>query len=217
VSHEFKTPLSLIRMFGELLALGRAGAGSAKEYAEIITRESDRLTGLIDNVLDFARIERGKAAYEFARGDLGAVVAQSVELLRYRCEQAGVALGVEIAPDLPEVSFDRSAMTLLALNLVENALKYGADPGREIRVGLRRSGDALVLAVADQGPGIPREEHRRIFDRFFRGESSRRAGVRGSGIGLSLVKHIAEAHGGRVTLDSALGKGAVFEVSIPIG
>lgn len=217
VSHEFKTPLSLIRMFGELLALGRAGTDRTQEYAEIITRESDRLTALIDNVLDFARIERGKAAYEFSRGDLAPVVSRAVELLRYRCEQAGVDLQTEIPETLPEVSFDHSAMTLLLLNLVENALKYGAQNGGEIRVALRREGLRLVLIVADEGPGIPHEEQRKVFDRFYRGESAGRTGSRGSGIGLSLVKHIAEAHGGSVKLQSELGKGAVFEVSIPIG
>ncbi|MCA9669918.1 MAG: HAMP domain-containing histidine kinase [Myxococcales bacterium] len=216
VSHELKTPLSLIRMFGELLSLGRASKPETqREYAEIITRESDRLTSLIDNVLDFARIERGKVAYEFQRGDVRGAVERAVELSRYRYEQAGVELTLSLDEDLPEIEFDGSAMTLLVLNLLENALKYGASKDGEVRVELHHRDGVIALRVADDGPGIPAEEHKRIFDRFFRGREPRRSSTRGSGIGLSLVKHIAEAHGGSVSLNSELGKGATFAVSIP--
>jgi two-component system phosphate regulon sensor histidine kinase PhoR len=202
-------------MFGELLSLGRAtDRQTAKDYAEIIIRESDRLTSLIDNVLDFARIERGKAAYEMVEGDLAPVVERAVELCSYRSEQAGVRLEAEIAEDLPRFPFDASAMTLLLLNLIENALRYGVARGGTIRVSARVRDEFVVVAVADDGPGIAEDEKRRIFDRFYRGRS--RSHSRGSGIGLSLVKHIAEAHGGSVQVQSELGKGATFEVSIPV-
>jgi len=217
VTHELKTPLSLIRMFGELLALGRtASPATAKEYAEIITRESDRLTRLIDNVLDFARIERGKAAYEFSLGKLTTVVERGVDLVRHRADQSGIRLTTDIEHDLPDTMLDENAMTLLLLNLLENAFKYGAVEGGEIRVSLGQVEGRLKLRVADQGGGIPREEISRIFDRFYRAKAVRSQTARGSGIGLSLVKHIAEAHGGRVHVESALGKGATFEVTIPI-
>ncbi|MCC6748816.1 MAG: HAMP domain-containing histidine kinase [Deltaproteobacteria bacterium] len=217
VSHELKTPLSLIRMFGELLSLrGASDPKASKEYAEIITRESDRLTALIDNVLDFARIERGKAAYQFSHGRLEPVVEQVVELCRYRAEQGGVRIATRVAPDLPELLFDASALTLLLLNLLENALKYGAVRGGEILVSVERQERRVLLRVADQGPGIAKEEQRRIFERFYRGQDARGSSARGSGIGLSLVKHIVEAHHGRVRVESELGKGASFEVSLPI-
>lgn len=217
VSHELKTPLSLIRMFGELIALQRfADAETGKEYAEIITRESDRLTALIDNVLDFARIERGKADYDMELGDLSRVAERVCELSHYRAEQAGVTLRTEVESGLPEVAFDESAMTLLLLNLIENSLKYGASQGEQVVIGLRREGDELRLSVSDSGPGIPPEERKRIFERFYRGASIRGRSQRGTGIGLSLVKHIAEGHGGTVRAGGELGKGAVFEVSIPI-
>jgi two-component system, OmpR family, phosphate regulon sensor histidine kinase PhoR len=216
VSHELKTPLSLIRMFGEMLATGRTkGPDSAKEYAQIITRESERLSRLIDNVLDFARIERGKAAYNFAIGDLGEVLSRALDVYRYRMEREGMALNVEIEEALPPVRIDESAMTLVVMNLVDNALKYAAD-GKEISISLAHEDDQVKLAVRDRGPGIPADERERIFDRFYRGRDVRGRPVRGSGIGLSLVKHIAHAHGGSVELDSTPGQGSTFTVSMPI-
>lgn len=217
VTHELKTPLSLIRMFGELLALGRsASPTTAREYAEIITRESDRLSRLIDNVLDFARIERGKAAYEFAPGNLTTVAERAVDLVRYRAEKAGIRLRTEIEPELPETLIDENAMTLVLLNLLENALKYGATEGGTIEVRVTAADDHVELSVADQGPGIPLEEVSRVFDRFYRAKAVRSQSARGSGIGLSLVKHIVQAHGGRVQVDSELGHGAMFRVAIPL-
>jgi len=223
VTHELKTPLTLIRMFGELLGLGRGGGGGTtqREYAEIIMRESDRLTRLIDNVLDFARIERGKAAYAFSQGSLGTVVDRVVDLCHYRAEQAGISLTTAIDPELPETQLDEDAMTLLLFNLVENAIKYGVDGSGRGEVVVALSHDLehrqVQLRVSDRGPGIPKEEQNRIFERFYRAKAARSGGsVRGSGIGLSLVKHIAEAHGGRVRVESELGKGSTFEVTLPV-
>ncbi len=216
VSHELKTPLSLIRMFAELLALGKLKTPEkGKEYAEIITRESERLSRLIDNVLDFARIERGKAAYDFKMGDLAVVVARAVDVYRYRLEREGVRLKTVIPEEIPETLLDENAMTLVLLNLLDNAVKYGGEKG-EITVRLAADASRLELIVADQGPGIEQDEQKHIFDRFYRARSSRGKNVRGSGIGLSLVKHIAEAHGGRVTVDSRPGAGATFTVQIPV-
>jgi two-component system phosphate regulon sensor histidine kinase PhoR len=203
VSHELKTPLSLIRMFGELLALGKLKSpDKAKEYAEIITREAERLGRLIDNVLDFSRMERGRAAYDFQEGRLDEVV-----------EREGFKLVTKIDPGLPATQIDENAMTLLLLNLLENAVKYGRG---EVAVYLTQMPAMLRLVVGDQGPGIPHDEQRRIFERFYRTPGARGTNVRGSGIGLSLVKHIAEAHGGTVTVDSEPGHGAAFIVDLPL-
>jgi two-component system phosphate regulon sensor histidine kinase PhoR len=216
VSHELKTPLSLIRMFGELLASGRTkGAESSREYAEIITRESERLTHLIDNVLDFAKIERGKVAYDFKVGDLAEVLSRSLDVYRYRLEREGMKLEVDIEPDLPPVRIDENAMTLLLLNLVDNAVKYASD-GKRLHVSLARRGAEVLLRVADAGPGIALDERERIFERFYRSRVVRGRSVRGSGIGLALVKHIAEAHGGAVVVDSVEGGGSTFTVSLPV-
>jgi two-component system phosphate regulon sensor histidine kinase PhoR len=216
VSHELKTPLSLIRMFGELVATGRTkGPEQAREYAEIVMRESERLSRLIDNVLDFARIERGQAAYAFELGDLSEVLSRGLDVYRYRLDREGMKLTVTLDDDLPGVRFDESAMMLVLLNLVDNAVKYAAD-GKELGVGLKRKGDRVELAVSDKGSGIQIDEHERIFERFYRARSVRGRPVRGSGIGLSIVKHIAEAHGGGVTVESTVGKGSTFTVWIPI-
>lgn len=214
VSHELKTPLSLIRMFGELLALGKLKSpDKAKEYAEIITRESERLSRLIDNVLDFSRIERGRAAYDFQPGRLSEVVERSLDVYRHRVEREGFKLLTKIDEGLPETLIDENAMTLLLLNLLENAVKYGKG---EIAVYLTRVGNDLRLVVGDQGPGIPVDEQRKIFERFYRTRDARGTNVRGSGIGLALVKHIAEAHQGRVTVESEPGRGAAFIVDLPM-
>jgi two-component system phosphate regulon sensor histidine kinase PhoR len=215
VSHELKTPLSLIRMFGELLATGKhKGPGMAREYAGIITRESERLSHLIDNVLDFARLERGKASYSFHEGRMDEVVERALDVCRYRLEKEKIALRTEIDPELPLVRMDDDAMTLVLLNLVDNAVKYASD-GREVFVRLGRAPGGVALAVQDRGPGIAKEEQERIFERFYRASNARVGNVRGSGIGLSLVQHIAEAHGGRVTVTSSAGQGATFTVFVP--
>jgi signal transduction histidine kinase len=222
VSHELKTPLSLIRMFGEMVATGRhKGAEAAREYGGIITRESERLSHLIDNVLDFARLERGKASYDFSAGDIAGVLERALDVCRYRLEREKVKLTVEIEPDLPAVRMDDNALTLAILNLVDNATKYAAEGGA-LEVSLRRAPGAVVIGVRDFGPGIPASEQGRIFERFYRASNARERNVRGSGIGLSLVEHIATAHGGRITVESPVegwapgaAPGAMFRLTLP--
>jgi two-component system phosphate regulon sensor histidine kinase PhoR len=220
VSHELKTPLSLIRMFGELIAMGKLkNPETSREYADIITRESERLARLIDNVLDFARMERGKVAYDFKPdADLAEVVERALDVYRYRLEREGFKLVVEIEPGLPPVSLDENAMTLVVLNLVDNAMKYGKEgkEGGEVTVRVRRDGATVALSVQDNGPGIRPEEQRKVFERFYRAKLSRGRSIRGSGIGLSLVRHIAEAHGGKVTLQSEPEHGCTFTVTVPV-
>lgn len=219
VSHELKTPLSLIRMFGEMIATGRVrGADVAREYGDIITRESERLSHLIDNVLDFARIERGKEVFEFAVGDLREVVERGLDVYRHRLEREKVRLCTEVAGDLPPVRMDENAMTLVLLNLVENAVRYGVRgrEGEEIGVRLDAVDGHVRLSVRDHGPGVPPDEQKRIFERFYRARADRARPSRGSGIGLSLVKHIAEAHGGHVRVESAVGAGSTFTVELPV-
>jgi len=217
VSHELKTPLSLVRMFGELLLTGRvASDDKRREYLQIIVNESERLTALIENVLDFAKFERGKSAFEFRDGDVGAAVARAVDVYRYRAERESVAVDVTIDPDLPHVRFDERALELLLMNLLDNALKY-AKEGKRITVDVRAEPSSIQIRVADQGRGIPLHERRRIFERFVRGSAGGEDQVRGSGIGLALVKHIAESHGGKAWVESEVGKGSTFVVTMPAG
>ena len=216
VSHELKTPLSIISMFGEMLAEGRTKSPEqAHEYAEIIWRESVRLGRLIDNVLDFAKIERGMGVYEFGEADLGEVVERAIELSSRRVQAAEMTLTCELEPDLPIVQLDANAFTLAVLNLIDNAIKYAAD-GKKIQLTLKREGDRLVLRVRDWGSGIDPEEHGRIFERFYRSRAVRLKPIRGSGIGLALVQHIAHAHGGEAVVESKVGEGSTFSISIPI-
>ena len=155
VSHELKTPLSIISMFGEMLANGRTKSPEqATEYAEIIWRESVRLGRLIDNVLDFAKIERGMGVYEFAESDVGEVVDARDRSRRSAGSQtAEMTLEIELEPELPPMQLDANAFTLAVLNLIDNAIKYAAD-GKKIELTLKRDGERVVLSVRDFGPGI---------------------------------------------------------------
>jgi two-component system phosphate regulon sensor histidine kinase PhoR len=225
VSHELKTPLSSIRMFGEMLLSGRVSNNAKRQhYLQIIVAESERLTSLIDNVLDFAKVERGKDAYEFVRADAADVVRRAVDGLRYRAKELGVTLHVEAEPCI--ATFDAGAVELAVANMLDNALKYGQG-SPQVEVTLRPDENeparadgarAFVLRVVDHGPGIEPDEQSRIFDRFVRGRAAYDQRVRGSGIGLSLVKRIAESHGGSVrVLSPPVGhdRGSAFELRLP--
>jgi two-component system, OmpR family, phosphate regulon sensor histidine kinase PhoR len=229
VSHELKTPLALVRMFSEMLHSGRvASEAKRQQYLDIIMTESERLSSLIENVLDFARVERGRQAYELAEGDVGDTVSRAVNVYRHRAESEGIGLVAEIEPGLPPARIDDRAIQLAVINLIDNALKYAPGTGTvTVRAGLENG--AIVVRVVDRGPGVPAEERERIFERFVRGSTARSQGdasrgevrrVRGSGIGLALVKHIAESHGGRAWVDGmspSAPPGASFAISIPVG
>lgn len=220
VSHELKTPLASVRMFGEMLLTGRvANDEKRRKYLQIIVGESERLTSLIDNVLDFAKVERGKVAYSFSEGDVAEAVKHAVELLRYRAEGQGVELLIET--ESIRLKFDGRAIELAVINLVDNALKY-ASSGKMVTVRVQAIAehglDGGLIRVEDNGPGVAAEEQAHIFDRFVRGRAANEAHARGSGIGLALVKHIAESHGGHVRLESPGDErdcGCVFEIYIP--
>lgn len=220
VSHELKTPLALIRMFGEMLQSGRvANDEKRQQYLDIIVSESERLSALIENVLDFAKVERGREPYELVDGDVGDAVTRAANVYRYRAEREGVALTVDVEAALPTVKLDERAIQLAVINLVDNALKY-APGGDVIALRAAREGGDVVVRVTDQGPGVPDDERERIFERFVRGASAKNNGevkpVRGSGIGLALVKHIAEGHGGRAWVEAPPDRGSTFAIAIPI-
>lgn len=217
VSHELKTPLSLVRMFGELLQSGRVeGEEKRRQYLQIIVSESERLASLIENVLDFAKVERGKAAYEFGDCRLEDVVSRAVDACRLRAEREDITLELQIPEPLPVLCVDERAIEIAVINLVDNALKYAPD-GKRIFVFVGKVASRIQIRVTDQGPGIAPEDRRRIFDRFVRGKGVLHKQVRGSGIGLALVKHIAEAHGGKAWVESAEPRGSTFVLSIDPG
>ncbi len=216
VSHELKTPLSLIRMFGELFVMGRVKEEArARRYHEIILKETERLTALIDNVLDFARIERGKQAYDFEIADVSEVVERGVELHHHLLEKMSIELQYDPPPSLPSALIDEHAITLAVANLIDNAVKY-AQGTKTIKVELVHRDQLIHIDVVDFGIGIPENHLRRIFERFYRVPSKETRKQRGSGIGLSLVRHIAEAHGGTVEVTSVPGEQTRFSIRIPI-
>jgi signal transduction histidine kinase len=216
VSHELRTPLASIRVFGELLRLGRAGTSAkVREYGEYIETESRRLTQLIDNILDFSRIESGRKVYELEVADLGEIVADALAAFEVRLRHRGFRLDFRgPATPLPPVRADRGAIRQALANLLDNAVKYSGDH-REIRVELGRDKERAVVAVSDRGIGISRREQERIFDRFHRVGTSLVHDVKGCGLGLSIVRHIVQAHGGEVAVKSASGAGSTFFLRLP--
>jgi signal transduction histidine kinase len=217
VSHDLKTPLSVIRMFGETLEMDRLpDEGARREYYRVITRESERLTRLIDNVLDFSRIEGGRRTYVRVPTAVDPLVRDTVDAFSYPLAHEGFKVDVRVAPELPEVPLDADAVGQALANLIDNAIKYSG-PRKSLAIEARVDDGGLALTVADQGIGIPREEQTRIFDKFYRVGRSETQGRRGSGVGLALVRHVAEAHGGWVTVDSRPGEGSRFTLWLPLG
>ena len=213
VSHELKTPLSVVRMFADMLRSDRVPSEERRhEYLDIICRESERLTSLIDNVLDFSALETGQGTYRLRKGDLTDAVGRALDAFRYRSEQEGVEIEVQSPESLPPVLMDQEAVALAVINLLDNAVKYGGQTAVGLKLSTRRS--VVDIAVRDHGPGIPKESLRHVFDRFYRGPDT--GPTRGSGIGLSLVKHIAQAHGGRAWARNAPGGGAIVGFWIPV-
>ena len=217
VSHELKTPLALIRLFAETLELGRVPSEQkAQQYYRVINKESHRLTQLINNILDFSRIEAGRKEYRFAPTDVARVVHDVIESYRFQIEQQGFELKVDVAEDLPQVPADEEALGQAVINLVNNAIKYSRE-SKTIHIQVRREGPRILVSVTDHGIGIPRGEHNKIFEKFYRGEDSLVHETKGSGLGLALVRHIMEAHGGSAEVESIPGKGSTFTLVLPVG
>jgi signal transduction histidine kinase len=216
ISHEIRTPLTLIRLYGETLQDKRNLPEETKREAyEIITGESERLSHLINNVLDFSRIERGKKEFNFQTGNLAGAVKETLESYRYQFKKEGFTIHEDLDADLPAMDFDREAVASLLINLLSNAMKFS--PGKnEISVRLFQKENDAVLQVADQGIGISGKDLDKIFQRFYRSPNKVVSESQGSGLGLTIVKHVAEAHGGKVEVESEPGKGSVFSVILPI-
>jgi signal transduction histidine kinase len=216
VSHELRTPLSLIRLYAETLEMGRLKSPDKyQEYYSIIRKESERLTALINNILDFSRIEAGGKEYDFRQTDMRELVRNTLESYRYQIEQSGFAFEEKIAEDVPPLSVDREAMARSLLNLVNNALKYSQDQ-KYIGVNLFRDNGSVKLEVVDHGIGIPPTEQQKIFDKFYRVGDPLVHNTKGSGLGLALVRHIVRAHGGEVVVDSVPGRGSKFTINLPV-
>jgi signal transduction histidine kinase len=217
VSHELRTPLASIRVFGEFLKLGRVRAPEKmREYGGYIETESRRLTQLINNILDFSRIESGQKSYHFEPTGLESVVAETLKTFGVRLEQSGFAIGLETPPQsLPLLELDADAIAQAFINLLDNAVKYSGE-ARAIDVRLAEQDGYVALAVSDHGIGIAREECAKVFEKFYRVSTGLVHDVKGSGLGLSIVKHIVEAHQGKVAVESEPGRGSTFTILLPV-
>ena len=219
VSHELKTPLTSIRMFSELLAEGRVtDRAKQRSYLGIITAETARLTRLINNVLDFARIERGEKKYNFQKCDLVSVVRETAETYRPHLEANGFQFACDM-PDTPVfVNGDRDALAQVVVNLLSNAEKY-SDTRKEVCLQVEAQARPLPcvgVKVLDRGLGVPLGCGEKIFEQFYRAHDSLSSGIQGSGLGLTLARQIAQAHGGDVVYEPREGGGSCFTLRLPV-
>jgi len=215
VSHELRTPLASIRVFGEFLKLGRVkDAAKMREYGEYIETESRRLTQLINNILDFSRIESGQKSYHFYSTDIRELVADTLKVFEVRLKQDDFTIHFETMANLPRVAVDADAMTQAIVNLLDNAVKYSG-ASRDITLRLDHRNEWVTIAVSDNGVGIPEEDQEKVFERFHRVSTGLVHDVKGSGLGLAIVKHIVEAHSGKVGLESRPGRGSTFTIQLP--
>ncbi|MCB2204065.1 HAMP domain-containing histidine kinase [bacterium] len=216
VSHELKTPLALIRMFAETLEMDRVrDEAQRKEYYGIIVQETERLTRLINNILTFSRIEAGKKDYRFASVDIDAVVREVMTMYSFHLEHKGFSTSMELETSLPRVQADEEAVAEALINLLDNAMKYSEDV-KEVQVRTGRDGGYIFIEVLDSGIGIAPEHRSRVFEKFYRVSEGLVHTAKGSGLGLSLVQHIMQAHGGSVQVESTPGKGSTFRLRFPI-
>ena len=230
LSHDLRRPLTSIRMFAEMLKNGDVpNPEKRQEYYGIINDESDKLTMLANNILDFSRIESGRRNYKMQKEDITRIVREAVERFKvYTIREArAVDLNIEPAGELPEpekpaekngypiVRADAGAVTQALMNLLTNADKYSPDD-KPVTVNVKRMKKHALIEVIDQGEGIPKEALKKIFHKFYRATRKEVTNVEGSGLGLALVKHTVEAHGGKVTVESEVGKGSVFRIVLPV-
>lgn len=215
VSHELRTPLTAIRLFAETLQRPEADEAAREKCTTLLIAESDRLSKMIERLLDWGRMEAGRKVYDLHVEDVGRVLEDAVRAYAPHRELGGdLDFRMEVAPDLPQIVVDRPAVAGAIVNLLSNAQKYGGSPP-QVRLAVTAEGDHVRIAVTDNGVGIPRPEHRRIFQKFYRVDDRLARSKEGSGLGLAIVNHVARAHHARVRLDSVEGKGSTFALLFP--
>jgi len=215
VSHELRTPLALIRMFAETLEMGRVPSEEKKQhYYKTIMSESARLSQLINNILDFSNIESHNKEYNFKKSNISSLVMQTLDLYHFRFVQKGFTIELDMEDDLPEIDVDSEAVTQAIVNLLDNAVKYTLDE-KYIKIILKRKNGNLELSIQDKGIGIQESEQKKIFEKFYRAGNSLVHNNRGSGLGLSLVKHIMDVHRGQINVKSKPNKGSIFTLVFP--
>ena len=216
VSHEFKTPLTTIRLYAELLEQGRVrDAAQGGDYLRTIGRETQRLARLVNNALDFSRLEQGRKKYARERLDLGAELGRLLDTHAPRVADAGLALRRELPASPLPVTTDRDAVEQIVLNLIDNACKYAADGGELVVSLASTSNGGAVIRVSDRGPGVPAEHRERIFEKFHRVDDALTAEKTGAGLGLSIARQLARGLGGELRFEPRTGGGAEFVLELP--
>jgi len=214
VSHELKTPLASIRLYAETLLMGRFRTEQERtDCLESIVQEGERLSRLVDNVLEFSRIEKGKKTYRLEPDDLAEIGRLCLDLFEYRLRAEGFRVDAEIPDRLAPLPLDRDAVTQAVLNLLSNAVKYSPNE-KEVRLRIADADGEVLVEVADRGIGMSTEAQARVFESFYRVESEQLR-ASGSGLGLALVHHVMDGHGGRVDVESTPGAGSTFRLIFP--
>jgi signal transduction histidine kinase len=217
VSHELKTPLASMRVLVDTLLEGRyRDQQQVTDYLRLVSRENERLTGLIDNFLTFSRMERNKQAFEFESVSPAVIARHAADAVKTRFGNGKCRFDVSVGENLPDVLADRDAMVTVLINLLDNAYKYSYD---EKRIELRVSSEdgSVCFCVSDSGVGLSRRAVKKIFNRFYQVDRSLTRSAEGCGLGLSIVKFIVDAHKGKISVDSKPGKGSTFTVKLPAG
>lgn len=215
VSHELKTPLTSIRMFAEMMQGGNVAAEKRPQYLRIIVAEAERLTRLINNVLDFARLERKQKRYDFRPLDLHEVLARTWEGQELHLREQGFTTRWRAAPPPYPVRGDDDALAQILVNLLSNAEKY-SDERKEIEVHSYLTEDSVHVSVLDRGSGVPPGEETKIFEAFYRAHDSLASGIQGSGLGLTLAQRLAKEHGGEITYQAREGGGSNVTLRLPL-
>ena len=216
VSHDLKTPLALIQLFAETLELGRVRTPErAQEYYRIINGEAKKLTRLIENILDFSRMEAGLRPYRMEPADLSESVNKVLARMETQFSQGNFAVTPKIEPDLPRILADEGAAEQAIENLLANAMKYSGD-AKHIEIEAKRVNGHIVVSVTDHGIGISRREQGRIFRKFYRVQRELGGGPQGTGLGLAIVDHTMRGHGGFVRVESEPDQGSTFSLHFPI-
>jgi len=216
VSHEFKSPLTSIRQLSEMLQTGRVPSEERRQrYYNVLLEQSERLSLLIDNILDFAKMEEGKKEFEFEMVDMGTLLKELISTIQQQVRHEGFTVQAEIDTPLPSIRADRAAITQAITNLIDNAIKYSAGT-KEVHIRGFTENQYLIIIVQDFGVGIAPEEIDKVFERFYRGGDELTRTVKGSGLGLTLVKQIVQAHHGSVHVESEPGRGSTFSIRLPL-
>jgi signal transduction histidine kinase len=213
ISHELRTPLTSVRLFAETLRQGRAqGPQEVQQCLELLTKETQRLSSLVEKLLDWSRLESGRKLLRREPTSVEALIDHVGEV--FRAQQLGATYVTQIEPGLPPVSVDRDAMAQVIFNLLHNAVKF-TGPDKQIALRARRTDRGVAIEVEDNGIGIREKDRKRIFERFYRADDLLSRRTEGTGLGLAIAKRLVEAHGGRIDVDSRQGGGSIFRVQLP--